>query len=139
MGPENIYTFGASSNQVIEMYEKYTYHAEDYYNRPAIRHLVDFILSPTMFAIGDENSLRALWFDLTSKDWFKALLDVESYIETRDRAIDDYGNRSAWAKKMMINTARSGFFSSDRTISQYNKKQALGQALGRVLPQIAAK
>ena len=121
VGHENIYTFGASSNQVIEMYEKYTYHAEDYYYRPAIRRLVDFILSPTMFAIGDENSLRALWFDLTSKDWFKALLDVEDYIRVRDQAIFDYGNRSAWAKKMMINTARSGFFSSDRTINQYNR------------------
>ena len=121
VGHENVYTFGASSNQVIEMYEKHTYHAEDYYNRPSIRRLVDFILHPTMLAIGDENSLRALWYDLTTKDWFKALLDVESYIETRDRVIDDYGNRSAWAKKMMINTARSGYFSSDRTIAQYNR------------------
>ncbi|MDD6160733.1 MAG: glycogen/starch/alpha-glucan phosphorylase [Oscillospiraceae bacterium] len=121
VGHENIYTFGASSNQVIEMYAKYSYHAEDYYNRPAIRRLVDFILSPTMFAIGDENSLRALWYDLTTKDWFKALLDVEEYIRVRDQAIFDYGNRSGWVKKMMINTARSGFFSSDRTISQYNR------------------
>jgi len=121
VGHENVYTFGSSSNQVIEMYEKYTYHAEDYYNRPAIRRLVDFILHPTMLALGDENSLRALWYDLTNKDWFKALLDVESYIATRDRVIDDYGNRSAWAKKMMINTARSGYFSSDRTIAQYNR------------------
>ena len=121
VGHENIYTFGASSNQVIEMYEKYTYHAEDYYNRPSIRRLVDFILSPTMLALGDENSLRALWYDLTSKDWFKALLDVEHYTHIRDQAIFDYGNRSAWAKKMIINTARSGFFSSDRTIAQYNR------------------
>ena len=121
VGHENIYTFGASSNQVIDLYAKYGYHAEDYYNRPAIRRLVDFILSPTMFAIGDENCLRALWYDLTNKDWFKALLDVESYTATRDQAIFDYGNRSLWAKKMMINTARSGFFSSDRTISQYNR------------------
>ncbi len=121
VGHENIYTFGASSNQVIELYAKYGYHAEDYYNRPTIRRLVDFILSPTMFAIGDENCLRALWFDLTSKDWFKALLDVEDYIRVRDQAIFDYGNRSGWAKKMMVNTARSGFFSSDRTIAQYNR------------------
>ena len=121
VGHENIYTFGASSNQVIEMYEKYTYHAEDYYNRPTICRVVDFILSPTMLSLGDENSLRALWYDLTIKDWFKALLDVEDYIRVRDQAIFDYGNRSAWGKKMMINTARSGFFSSDRTIAQYNR------------------
>ena len=121
VGPENIYTFGASSNQVIDLYAKHGYHAEDYYNRPTVRRLVDFILNPVMLALGDENSLRALWYDLTTKDWFMALLDVESYIAARDHAIDDYGNRSAWAKKMMINTARSGYFSSDRTIAQYNR------------------
>ncbi len=121
VGHENIYTFGASSNQVIELYAKYGYHAEDYYHRPAIRRLVDFILSPTMFAIGDENSLRALWYDLTTKDWFKALLDVEDYIRVRDQAIFDYGHRSKWSQKMLVNTARSGFFSSDRTIGQYNR------------------
>ena len=121
VGHENIYTFGASSNQVIDLYANYGYRAEDYYSYPMIRRLVDFIISPTMLSIGDENSLRALWYDLKTKDWFKALLDVESYINVRDQAIFDYGNRSAWAKKMLINTAKSGYFSSDRTISQYNR------------------
>ncbi|MGN0985085.1 MAG: glycogen/starch/alpha-glucan phosphorylase [Candidatus Enterenecus sp.] len=121
VGSENIYTFGASSNHVIELYANHGYNAEDYYCYPPIRRLVDFIISPTMLSIGDENSLRALWYDLKTKDWFKALLDVEGYIQVRDQAVFDYGNRSAWAKKMLINTAKSGYFSSDRTISQYNR------------------
>ena len=121
VGHENIYTFGASSNQVIDLYANNSYNAEEYYFYPRTRRLVDFIISPTMLVIGDENSLRALWYDLKIKDWFKALLDVESYINARDQAIFDYGNRSAWAKKMLVNTAKSGYFSSDRTIAQYNR------------------
>ncbi len=120
VGPENIYTFGASSDQVIGLYASGGYHACQYYERPAVRRLVDFVVSPAMRAIGDEEALTALWNDLKGKDWFMALLDVEDYIAVRDRAIADYGNRSAWAAKMVINTARSGFFSSDRTIAQYN-------------------
>ena len=120
VGPDNIYTFGASSDQVIGLYASNGYHAAAYYERPAVRRLVDFIVSPTMLAIGDEGSLRALWHDLKGKDWFMALLDVEDYIAVRDRAIADYGNRSAWAAKMVANIAHSGFFSSDRTIAQYN-------------------
>ena len=74
-----------------------------------------------MTALGDEAALKALWTDMTCKDWFMALLDVEAYIAARDRAVGDYGDRMAWARKMLVNTARCGFFSSDRTIAQYNK------------------
>ena len=121
VGPENIYTFGASSDQVIHLYAQHSYHPQDYYHRPAIQPLVDFVISPQLLAVGDEADLKALWEDLKGKDWFMALLDVEEYIATKDRAILDYGNRSAWAKKMLVNIAKSGYFSSDRTIAQYNQ------------------
>ena len=83
--------------------------------------LVDFLISPTLTTLGDEAALKALWTDLTTKDWFMALLDVEAYTAARDRAIADYGDRTAWARKMLVNTARSGYFSSDRTIAEYNR------------------
>ena len=127
VGPDNIYTFGAASNWVIEMDDqrkkglKPGYQPSVYYQRPAVKPLVDFIISPAMTALGDEAALKALWTDMTCKDWFMALLDVEAYIATRDRAIADYGDRTAWARKMLVNTARSGFFSSDRTIAEYDR------------------
>ena len=97
------------------------YQSRVYYERPAVKPLVDFLLSPTLVELGDEAALKALWNDLTGKDWFMALLDVEAYIAARDRAITDYGDRTAWARKMLVNTARSGYFSSDRTIAEYNR------------------
>ena len=127
VGPDNIYTFGAGSNYVIELYdqkardEKKGYQSKVYYERPAVKPLVDFLLDPALTALGDEAALKALWTDLTTKDWFMALLDVEAYIAARDRAIHDYGDRTAWARKMLVNTARSGYFSSDRTIAEYNR------------------
>jgi len=127
VGPDNIYTFGAASNYVIELYEQKKkdsskgYQSRVYYERPAVKPLVDFLISPTLTALGDEPALKALWTDLTGKDWFMALLDVEAYAAARDRAIADYGDRTAWARKMLVNTARCGFFSSDRTIAEYNR------------------
>ena len=82
--------------------------------------MVDFIVSPTLVALGDETCLRALWNDIKTKDWFMALLDVEEYTAVRSRLLSDYEDRTEWSKKMLINTAKSGFFSSDRTIAQYN-------------------
>ena len=119
VGPDNIYTFGASSDQVIAMYANHGYHVEEYYNRPWVKELVDFIISPTLLSLGDESALRHLWGDMKGKDWFMALLDVEEYAAVRDRAIADYGDRTAWARKMLVNTAKCGYFSSDRTIQQY--------------------
>ena len=127
VGPDNIYTFGAGSNYVIELYDQKAkdpargYQSKVYYERPAVKPLVDFLISPTLTALGDETALKALWTDLTTKDWFMALLDVEAYIAARDRAVGDYGERTAWARKMLVNTARSGYFSSDRTIAEYDR------------------
>ncbi len=127
VGPDNIYSFGASSNWIIELYEqkardhKLGYQSEIYYQRPDVKPLVDFLLNPVLTQYGDADALKALWTDITGKDWFMSLLDVESYISARDRAIHDYGDKPFWARKMLVNTARCGFFSSDRTIAQYNK------------------
>ena len=127
VGPDNIYTFGAGSNYVIELYDQKMkdaskgYQSRVYYERPTVKPLVDFLISPTLTTLGDEAALKALWTDLTTKDWFMALLDVEAYTAARDRAIADYGDRTAWARKMLVNTARSGYFSSDRTIAEYNR------------------
>ena len=127
VGPDNIYSFGASSNWIIELYEqkardsKLGYQSAIYYQRPDVKPLVDFLLDPVLTQYGDGDALKALWTDITGKDWFMSLLDVESYISARDRAIHDYGDKPFWARKMLVNTARSGFFSSDRTIAQYNQ------------------
>ena len=127
VGPDNIYTFGAGSNWVIELYdqkardEKMGYQSQMFYQRPGVKPLVDFLLDPVLTQYGDADDLKALWADLTGKDWFMSLLDVETYTAARDWAISDYGNREFWARKMLVNTARSGFFSSDRTIAEYNR------------------
>ena len=130
VGEENIYTFGAHSDAVIRMYagegdkapDGRSYHPLTYYHRPAVEALVDFLVSPELLAIGDPASLSTLWKDMKNKDWFMALLDVEDYIAVKDRCLQDYGDRRAWAKKMLVNIAKSGYFSSDRTIQQYNEE-----------------
>ena len=127
VGPDNIYTFGAGSNYVIELYDQKLkdgskgYQSKVYYERPAVKPLVDFLLDPYLTDLDDQGDLKELWTDMVNKDWFMALLDVEAYIAARDRAIHDYGDRTAWARKMLVNTARCGFFSSDRTIAEYNR------------------
>ena len=127
VGEDNIYTFGASSDRVIALYrgdepDGRSYRPLDWYHRPAVEGLVDFLVSPQLLAIGDPASLSALWHDMKSKDWFMALLDVEDYIAAKERCIHDYGDRRAWARKMLVNIAKSGYFSSDRTIRQYNEE-----------------
>ena len=121
MGPENIYTFGVQSGQVIQMYDEGSYRPLDLYHRPSIEELVDFLVSPELLSIGDPACLSALWNDMKCKDWFMALLDTEDYIAARDQCVGDYGDRQGWAKKMLVNIARSGYFSSDRTIQEYNQ------------------
>ncbi len=126
VGGDNIYTFGQKSDTVIGLYKGEEpdgrgYRPLEYYHRPAVEPLVDFLVSPELLAIGDPASLSTLWKDMKNKDWFMALLDIEDYIEAKDRAIKDYGDRRAWAKKMLVNIAKSGYFSSDRTIEQYNE------------------
>ena len=121
VGCENIFTFGAASNDVIHLYEDKAYHSLDFYHRPMVEELVDFLVSPEMLSVGDPVSLSVLWKDMKHKDWFMALLDVEDYIRTKQRALNAYEDRMNWAKKTLINIAKSGYFSSDRTIEEYNR------------------
>ena len=122
VGSENIYIFGASSDEVIRHYEKADYVSMDYYKKdPLIREAVDFIVSEPMLKIGNKESLERLYKEILNKDWFMTLLDFESYLKTKERALADYENRMAWAKKMLVNTAKAGYFSSDRTIAEYNR------------------
>ena len=122
VGDENIYIFGESSDQVIEHYAKSDYVAADYYiNDADIRKWVDFIISPEMLKIGDVRTLLEIHAELIQKDWFMTLLDVKDYVQTKERVFADYEDRMSWAKKMIVNIAKAGFFSSDRTIAEYNR------------------
>ena len=122
VGDENIYIFGESSEQVIEHYREMDYNAVDYYiNDEEIRRLVDFIISPELLRIGDKYLLLELHAELIRKDWFMTLLDVKEYIQKKEQAYTDYEDRMAWAKKMVVNIAKAGYFSSDRTIAEYNR------------------
>ena len=122
VGDENIYIFGESSDQVIEHYAKSDYVAADYYiNDKDIRKWVDFIISPEMLKIGDVRTLLEIHAELIQKDWFMTLLDVKDYIQTKERVFADYEDRMTWAKRMIVNIAKAGFFSSDRTIAEYNR------------------
>ena len=122
VGKDNIYTFGATSDEVIAHYEKCDYNAKKLYETDAlIKKCVDFIISDVMLQAGDSHSLNRLYNEIVGKDWFMALLDLRSYIETKEKALADYDDRYAWAEKMLVNIANAGFFSSDRTIKQYNE------------------
>ena len=122
VGDKNIYIFGIDSDTVIKHYEKADYHPADVLAKdPELKKLVDFIVSDEMVKVGDRECLERLHHDLCTKDWFMALIDAKDYIETKERAIKDYNDRYAWAKKMLINISAAGYFSSDRTIRQYNE------------------
>ena len=122
VGEDNIYVFGESSEQVIAHYEKNDYNSCDIYiNDEVIRYLVDFIISPQMLRIGSKYSLLRLHAELIQKDWFMTLLDLNDYIFKKEEVFRDYENRTEWASKMLINISKAGYFSSDRTISEYNK------------------
>lgn len=123
VGTDNIYIFGESSQEVIDHYNKGDYHPNWYYeNDEEIRKLIDFIVSEPMLAIGNEENLRRLHHELTHKDWFMTLLDLKDYTKKKEEAYAAYENRMEWAKKMLTNIAKAGFFSSDRTIAQYNEE-----------------
>lgn len=122
VGDDNIYIFGESSDEVIKHYENADYSAESFYDNDAeIAKLVDFIISKEMFAVGNKKSLIRLYMELVTKDWFMTLLDVKDYIRVKEQLFADYEDRSSWAKKMLVNISKAGFFSSDRTIAQYNE------------------
>ena len=122
VGEDNIYIFGESSETVMEHYAKADYVSKDYYEKDEdIRRAVDFIVSDELKRIGNEEYLERLHHELISKDWFMTLLDWRDYMEMKERMFADYEKRSEWAKKMLINISQAGFFSSDRTIAQYNE------------------
>lgn len=121
VGDDNIYIFGESSDDVIAHYNNNDYDAGKYYNNDEIiKNAVDFLISEEMTSIGQTENLHRLHHELISKDWFMSLLDLKAYIQTKDQAYSDYEDRLAWAKKSLINIANAGYFSSDRTIAEYN-------------------
>ncbi|MDD6694507.1 MAG: glycogen/starch/alpha-glucan phosphorylase [Atopobiaceae bacterium] len=120
VGPENIYTFGASSEEVERLYAEGSYDAHALYLRPATKLLVDFITNPQFMATGCPDRLRRLHDDIAWKDWFMALLDLEEFIRVKEVVYADYEDRGAWMRKSLANVAAAGAFSSDRTIRQYN-------------------
>ena len=121
VGDDNIYIFGAKSEEVIRLYDTNGYNSGKIYDGDAmIEELVDFIISKDLIRIGDPVSLARLYKELVSKDWFMTLLDVKEYIETKERMLADYEDELSWERKALVNIAKAGFFSSDRTIREYN-------------------
>ncbi|WP_442973279.1 glycogen/starch/alpha-glucan phosphorylase [Ruminococcus sp. 1001136sp1] len=122
VGKDNIYIFGESSDEIIKHYEKMDYNSRSIYEGDAdIKKYVDFIVSEPMLKLGKEEHLRNFYNELLNKDWFMTLLDLKDYIKVKDQVFADYEDRNSWAKKMLANIGEAGFFSSDRTIAQYNK------------------
>ena len=122
VGDDNIYIFGENSETVIEHYEKAEYVSKDYYEKsPVIKEAVDFIVSKQALKVGHKKNLERLYKELLNKDWFMTLLDLEDYIKVKDQMFADYEDRLKWKKMMLVNIAKAGFFSSDRTIAEYNR------------------
>ena len=122
VGKDNIYIFGESSDEIIKHYEKMDYNSRAIYEGDAdIKKYVDFIVSEPMLKLGKEEHLRNFYNELLNKDWFMTLLDLKDYIKVKDQVFADYEDRNSWAKIMLVNIGEAGFFSSDRTIEQYNK------------------
>lgn len=122
VGDDNIYIFGESSDEVIEHYAKADYVSRNYYeSNEKIKEAVDFITSDEMLKVGNQENLERLKNELLNKDWFMTFPDFDQYVETKEKAYAEYNNRMEWAKKMLVNIANAGFFSSDRTIEQYNE------------------
>ena len=122
VGEDNIYIFGEDSETVIDLYAKSAYKSSEYYAREAIKPLVDFIVSDEVLEVGKAERLERLYNELISKDWFMTLLDLEDYIQVKERMLADYEDRDAWMDKVIVNIAKAGFFSSDRTIAQYEEE-----------------
>ena len=120
VGDENIYIFGKKSEEVIKLYETGEYNAAAIYENDVIEELVDFIISKELIRIGDPENLARLYKEIVGKDWFMALLDIKDYIRVKEQMLLDYEDERSWSKKMLVNIAKAGFFSSDRTIAEYN-------------------
>lgn len=122
VGEDNIYLFGASSEEVITHYKNRDYIAKDYYqNDIEIRQMLDFIISDALMKIGNKENLERLYNELINKDWFMTLLDIKEYIRRKEEILADYNDREKWAKMMLVNISQAGYFSSDRTIAEYNR------------------
>ena len=122
VGRDNIYIFGKDSETVIGHYARADYHSRSYYEQnPDIRRAVDFLVGPELMAIGHRENLERLYRELLNKDWFMTLLDYEDYKKTKEQAYRDFEDRQSWMKKMLVNISKAGYFSSDRTIEEYNR------------------
>ncbi len=122
VGDDNIYMFGINSETVINHYKNHDYVSRDYYEKsPVIREAVDFLVGPEMMKVGRKENLERLYNDILNKDWFMALIDLEDYIRVKDKMFADYEDRRRWEQMCLTNIAKSGFFSSDRTIREYNR------------------
>ena len=122
VGDSNIYIFGDSSDTVIRRYKRGDYHSRSYYeNSPALKEAVDFIISKKMLAVGDKENLERLYNELLNKDWFMTFPDFAAYCRTKEKAFSDDEDRASWATKMLVKISRAGYFSSDRTIEEYNR------------------
>ena len=122
VGRENIAIFGKPSEEIIKLYDEKAYDPADFYPAdPEITQLLDFIISPAMMRLGDPECLGRLYKSIAKKDWFMAMLDVKEYIQVKERLFEEYEDRTAWAKKMLVNIAKAGFFSSDRAVAQYDQ------------------
>lgn len=121
VGEDNIYIFGKESDEIIKLYETASYNSKDYYKKSWLKEVVDFIVSDTLVKLGNKERLTRLYNELLSKDWFMTLIDLEEYYDKKEEMLADYENRTLWLTKVVKNIAKAGFFSSDRTITQYNE------------------
>ena len=122
-GKENIFIFGESSDDVIAHYKNSDYISKKYYESDSeIKRAVDFIVSDEMMAVGNRENLERLYHEILNKDWFMTLLDFQSYVKAKEQAFKEYEDRRSWAEKMLMNISKAGYFSSDRTIAQYNEE-----------------
>ncbi len=122
VGAENVYTFGRSSDEIIKLYETAGYNSKEYYDQDAIKYLVDFLVGEEMTSIGDSENLTRLYNEILNKDWFMTLIDLAEYIEVKEGMLADYDDRDKWLKMSLVNIAKAGYFSSDRTISDYARE-----------------
>ena len=121
VGRENIYIFGKESDEIIKLYETAGYVSKEYYEKDGVKEVVDFIVSEDLVKLGNKERLERLYNELLNKDWFMTLIDFEEYYAKKEEMLADYENRELWMKKVIVNIAKAGFFSSDRTIAQYNE------------------
>ena len=121
VGRENIYIFGKESDEIIKLYETAGYVSKEYYEKDGVKEVVDFIVSEDIVKLGNKERLERLYNELLNKDWFMTLIDFEEYYAKKEEMLADYEDRELWMKKVITNIAKAGFFSSDRTIAQYNE------------------